>query len=141
MKTAWFLGHRIREAMNDDPGVFYSPIGGADKTVEVDETYVGGRAENRAYGEVPPPKQIVMSLVERGAAARSFHVPNVTAKALRPIIGRHIHGDSRQMSDEAEVYTGIGWHFSRHFTVNHGENEYVRGAVYTNTVESYFSIL
>jgi transposase-like protein len=54
MKTAWFLGHRIREAMNDNPGVFYSPIGGADSTVEVDETYVGGKAENRAYEEVPP---------------------------------------------------------------------------------------
>jgi hypothetical protein len=60
---------------------------------------------------------------------------------LRPITGRHIHLDSRLMSEEAQVYTGIGWHFSRRFTVNHGEKEYVRGAVYSNPVENYFSIL
>jgi transposase-like protein len=72
---------------------------------------------------------------------RSFHVPDVTAKTLRPVIGRHVHRDSRLMSDEAKVYTGIGWHFSRHFTVNHKEKEYVRSAVYTNTVENHFSIL
>jgi transposase-like protein len=66
MKTAWFLTHRIREAMNENPGVFYSPLGGAGETIEADETYVGGKAENRAYG-VPRPKQVVMTLVERGA--------------------------------------------------------------------------
>src|ERR1700720_4540311 len=57
MKTAWFLCHRIREAMNENPGMFYSPLGGAGMTVEADETYVGGKAENRAYGPIPP-KQI-----------------------------------------------------------------------------------
>src|SRR4051794_11542070 len=72
MKTAWFLGHRIREAMNDNPGVFYSPLGGAGMAVEADETYVGGRGDNRAYHTVAP-KKIVLALVERGGAVRSFH--------------------------------------------------------------------
>lgn len=140
MKTAWFLGHRIREAMNDNPGVFYSPLGGGGRTVEVDETYVGRKAESKAF-EPPAVKQVVMALVERGGAVRSFHVPNVTAHTLHPIIARHTHRDTRFMSDEAHVYTGIGWNFASHGYVKHSEKEYVRGAVYTNTVEGYFSIL
>lgn len=144
MKTAWFLGHRIREAMNDNPGVFYSPLGGSGMGVEVDETYMGGRAENRAYGPIPP-KQMVLSLVERGGAVRSFHVPNVTAKMLAPIIGKHVHRQSNVFSDEAAVYTGIAWNFASHSTVMHAAKEYVRQdakyLVHTNTVEGYFSIL
>lgn len=112
MKTAWFLTHRIREAMNENPGVFYSPLGGDGGTIEADETYVGGKAENRAYG-VPKPKQVVMTLVERGGAVRSFHIPNVTANTLRSIIGKHAHRDSRFMTDEANAYTEIGWIFLR----------------------------
>lgn len=140
MKTAWFLGHRIREAMNDNPGFFYSPIGGVGMTVEADETYVGGRAENRAF-EAPRPKQIVMSLVERKGQVRSFHVPNVTAKVLAPIIGKHAHPASNFMSDEAPVYVNLGWNFASHQTVTHSEKEYVRGDAHTNTVEGYFAIL
>jgi transposase-like protein len=144
MKTAWFLGHRIREAMNDNPGVFYSPLGGQGMTVEIDETYMGGKAENRAF-EAPRPKHAVLSLVERGGAVRSFHVPNVTAKVLRPIIGKHAHRLSNVMTDESYVYSPIGWNFSSHATVKHMAKEYVRQdpkhLVYTNTVEGYFSIL
>jgi transposase-like protein len=140
MKTAWFTGHRIREAMKENHGIFTPPLGGSGKTVEADETYVGRKAESRAY-EAPAPKQAIMALVERGGAVRSFHVPNVTAQMLRPIIGRHAHMDSRFMSDESRVYTGIGWNFASHETVVHSAKEYVHGDVYTNTVEGYFSIL
>jgi transposase-like protein len=141
MKTAWFLTHRIREAMNDKPGVFFSPLGGAGRTVEADETYIGPDAKNRAY-EAPKPKMAVMSLVERSGAVRSFHVPNVTAHMLRPIIGKHAHRDSRFMTDEAGVYMGIGWQFASHHTVEHGAKEYVKqGYIHTNTIEGYFSIL
>jgi transposase-like protein len=140
MKTAWFTGHRIREAMKENRDLFTPPLGGAGKTVEADETYVGRKAESRAY-EAPGPKQAVMALVERGGKVRSFHVPNVTAQLLRPIIGRHAHMDSRFMSDESRIYTGIGWNFASHQTVVHSEKEYVRGDVYTNTVEGYFSII
>lgn len=140
MKTAWFTGHRIREAMKQNRDLFTPPLGGAGRTVEGDETYVGRKASSRAY-EAPAPKQAVMALVERGGNVRSFHVPNVTAQFLRPIIGRHAHMDSRFMSDELPIYTGIGWNFASHETVIHSQKEYVRGDVYTNTVEGYFSIL
>jgi transposase-like protein len=140
MKTAWFLGHRIRAAMDEKPGVFYSPLGGGGKTVEADETYVGRKAGSRAF-EAPAPKQAVLSLVERHGAVRSFHVPNVTAQVLRPIIGRHAHRDSRFVTDEFPTYVNIGWNFTSHHTVKHADKEYVRGAIYTNTVEGYFSIL
>ncbi len=140
MKTAWFTGHRIREAMKEKRGLFTPPLGGAGKTIEGDETYIGRKHTSRAY-EAPAPKQAVMSLVERGGKVRSFHVPNVTAQFLRPIIGRHADMDSRFISDESQIYTGIGWNFRSHETVVHSEKEYVRDDVYTNTVENYFSIL
>jgi transposase-like protein len=140
MKTAWFTGHRIREAMKENRGLFTSPLGGAGKTIEADETYIGRKAASRAFEE-PAPKQSVIALVERGGAVRSFHVPNVTAKMLRPLIGRHAHRDSRFMTDESRIYTGIGWNFASHGTVMHEAKEYVRGDVYTNTIEGYFSIL
>jgi transposase-like protein len=140
MKTAWFLTHRIREAMKEDRGLFTAPLGGADQTIEVDETFVGGKAENCAYG-TPAPKQAVFALVERGGQVHNFHVPNVTAQNLRPIIARHAHRDSHFMSDESRIYTYIGWNFASHGTINHSEKEYVRGDVHANTVEGYFSIL
>jgi len=141
LKSAWFLSHRIREAMKEEHGVFTPPMGGAGKTVEADETYIGGKAHNRAYAPVPE-KASVMALVERDGRVRSFHVPNVTASTLGPILARHAHSDSRFMSDEAAVYKYIGWNFKGgHEMVNHGAKEYVRGDAYTNTVEGYFSIL
>src|SRR6202043_2742865 len=127
-------------AMNNNPGVWYSPIGGAGMTIEADETYVGPKAKNRAYQE-PKPHQAVMALVERGGMVRSFHVPNVTARTLHPILARHVHAASHFMSDEAQVYTTIGWNFASYGTVVHGAKEYVRGDAHTNTVEGYFSIL
>jgi hypothetical protein len=74
------------------------PLGGPWRVVEGDETYIGRRASSRAF-EPPAPKQAVMALVERGGAVRSFHVPNVTAANLQPIIAKHVHTDSRYMTD------------------------------------------
>ncbi len=137
-ETAWFLFHRLREcAFNPNPG----PVGGSNKVVEADETYVGGKAKNKAYGE-PPKKQAVFSLVERGGEVRSFHVTNVNAKTLRPMIVKHASRDSYLMTDESGVYPKIGGEFKGHGTVNHSRGEYVRGHFWsTNTVESYFAIL
>jgi len=140
MKTAWFLGHRIREAMREVRDLFTAPLGGAGHVIEADETYIGRKSTSRAF-EAPGPKQAVMALVERGGAIRSFHIPNVTARMLHPILARHAHRDSRFMSDELPAYSGIGWNFVSHQTVTHSLKEYVRGDVYTNTVEGYFSIL
>lgn len=140
MKTAWFLGHRVREAMKEVRDLYTPPLGGAGEVIEADETFIGRKSKSKAF-KPPGVKQAVMSLVERGGKVRSFHVPNVTANNLRPIIGRHAHPDSRFMTDESLIYTGIGWNFADHGTVNHSIDEYVRGDVYTNTAEGYFSIL
>jgi transposase-like protein len=140
LKSAWFLGHRIREAMDGPKWPFSDPMGGAGATIEADETWIGGKAANRAYGPIPA-KQSVMSLVQRNGGVRSFHVPNVTASNLSPIIARHVHEDSRFMTDESNVYAHPGRWFVSHETVNHSIKEYVRDAAYTNTVEGFFSIL
>ena len=140
LKSAWFMSHRIREAMKEPGWRQAGPLGGADTTVEADETYIGGKAANRAYGPIPS-KHSVLALVERNGRVRSFHVANVTANQLQPIIARHVHSDSRFMTDEANVYHQPGRWFAEHQSVNHSAKEYVRDDAYTNTIEGYFSIL
>jgi transposase-like protein len=137
LKTAWFMTMRIREALKttDTDG-----LGGAGRTVEGDETFVG-RKPGTKKGRGTAHLNAVMSLVERGGRVRSFTVPNVTANNLRPIIAKHVYQDTRFQSDESPIYTGIGWHFQHHGVVTHSKQEYVRGDDYTNTVEGYFSIL
>ncbi len=137
-KTSWFMMHRIREAMNE--GKLPGGLGGKNKVVEIDETYVGGKAKNRK--NKIPPKAAVLALVERDGSVRSFHVPHVSAATLRPVIVANVNRASFLMTDEAPVYTGIGREFSAHGTVNHSAEEYVRRVFWhTNTVENYFSIL
>ena len=140
LKTAWFLGHRVREAMTE-LGISYSgPLGGANQVVESDETFIGGKAANRK-GRVPP-KAAVLSLVERDGRVRSFHVPNVTAQTLRPIMTANVDRASYLMTDESPVYWSIGRQFAGHGAVNHSAEEYVRAYFWhTNTAENYFSIL
>ena len=139
LKTAWFLGHRIREAMKEKRDIFTPRMGGPDQVVEIDETYVGRKAESKAY--LPPAEKApVMALVERGGSVRSFHVPNVRGETLRAVIAQHVSRESHLMTDESRAYTYIGHNFASHGTVTHSEKEYVRGDVYTNTVEGYFSI-
>jgi transposase-like protein len=130
LKSAWFLGHRIREAMKELSWPDVGPMGGEGETIEADETWIGGKAENRAYGPIPP-KVAVFSLVQRGGGVRSFATVRVTANNLQPIIARHVHNDTRFMTDEASVYAYPGRWFKSHETVNHSAKEYVRGDVYT----------
>ncbi|MGH9438938.1 MAG: IS1595 family transposase [Terriglobia bacterium] len=137
-KTAWFLEHRIRECMKEESGT--DPLGGPEKFVEADETFVGGKARNRAYRK-PAPKKAVVSLVERSGRARSRHVANVNADNLKPILEAGIDKNSHLRTDESGVYWKVGEEFASHQTVNHSAKEYVRGDAYTNTVEGYFSIL
>jgi len=135
-KSAWFLAHRIRETM--DSGT--DPLGGdPERVVEADETYVGGKAKNRANGKTPP-KKAVVTLVERGGHARSFHVANVHANTLRTILFTNADRLSTLMTDESTVYTGAGQSFWQHKTVNHRSAEYARGNWHTNTAENFFSI-
>lgn len=118
-----------------------SPIGGANKVVEADETYVGGKAKNRAY-KPEPKKHIVMTLIERGGKARSVHFKNTTAKTLRETAVKIASRKSYLATDENPAYTNLGKEFDGHGTVNHSANEYVRlgGFVHVNSAENYFSI-
>ena len=136
-KSAWFMAHRIREAMSGDD----TPLGGPDAVVEADETYVGGKARNRATRK-PAPKKAVVALVERDGKARSFHVANVNAKTLRPLIVTNVDRASHLMTDESHVYTSVGREFNGHSTVNHSASEYVTtgGFKHSNTAENFFSI-
>ena len=138
-KTAWFLCHRIREAMDGATG--NDPLGGGNKVVEADETFVGGKARNRAY-RAPNPKKAVVALVEREGQVRSFHVASVTAKQLRGLIVTNVDRASHLMTDESMVYTRVGREFAGHSTVIHSANEYVRtgGFTHSNTAENFFSI-
>jgi transposase-like protein len=139
-EAAWFLAHRLREAMKPDL-TSSGPLGGENKVVEADETFVGGKAKNRAYKPAPK-KHAVTTLVERDGRAMSFHVANVTATTLRPIIVKHASRKSHLMTDESVVYPSVGREFAGHSAVNHSANEYVRlgGFVHTNTAENFFSI-
>jgi transposase-like protein len=138
-EAAWFLAHRLRECPVTAKA---RALGGKNKVVEGDETYVGGKAKNKAFG-APPKKAPVFSLVEREGDVRSFHATNVNAKTLRPIIVKHASRKSMLMTDESPVYPGIGKEFASHGTVNHSIDQYVRmgGFMHTNTIESYFAIL
>src|SRR3954469_21059220 len=136
-KTAWFMAHRIREAMRPtDDG----QLGGDGKFVEADETFVGGKAKNRAYAKTLAHHEAVASLVERGGKVRSRHVADVTAKTLKPIPVEAIAKETSLRTDQSPVYTEIGAGFASHATVNHSIREYVRGDAPTNTVEGYFSM-
>jgi transposase-like protein len=135
-RSAWFMAHRIRLAQDDKAP---TPLGGEGKFVEADETYVGGKARNRK-GKTPK-KEAVFSLVERGGKVRSFHVANVTATTLRPIIVTVASRKSHFRTDESGVYWAVGEEYKTHQTVNHSVEEYVRGDAHTNTIEGYFSIL
>jgi transposase-like protein len=138
-KTVWFLCHRIRESLRIAPGA--APLGGQNKVVEADESYVGGKSKNRAYRD-PAPKQAVFSLVERDGDVRSFHMAQVSAKTLGPVIAENVQKASAFMTDESALYPKIGEGFSVHGTVNHSANEYARAFFWhTNTAEGYFSLL
>jgi transposase-like protein len=136
-ETAWFLFHRLREAGKDVNGT--GPLGGESKVVEADESYIGGKARNKAFGP-PPKKMIVFTLVERKGRARSRHVADVTSKTLRRVLVTQASRKSHLMTDEAAVYEKIGKEFASHSTVNHSADEYARGVVYTNTAESFFAL-
>jgi hypothetical protein len=98
-KSAWFACHRLRESMRD--GSLPVSLGGEGKTVEADETYVGGKAKNRAYAKTLPSHEAVMSLVERGGKVRSRHVADVTAKTLKPILVEAIAKETNLRTDQS----------------------------------------
>ncbi len=145
-KSAWFLTHRIREAMRDGS---LSPMGGSGQIVEVDETWHGFAAgmSRKKLKHLPWQQRhgsgyrnVILTLVTREGGARSFHVAGTSTGDLLPIIRANIRKESTVMTDEGSWYRPLGAEFSAHETVSHSEKEYVRGDVTTNTVEGYFSI-
>jgi transposase-like protein len=136
-KTAWFMFHRIREAMREGD---LSPMGGNGGAVEADETFIGrepGKPKKRGYQH----KMKVLSLVDRETgAARSFVVDKVDTDTIQPIVRENIAKEAKLMTDEGIWYSPIGPEFADHQTVHHSKDEYVRGDVHTNTIEGFFSI-
>jgi transposase-like protein len=136
-KTAWYLNHRIREAMGNGA---IPKLGGI---VEIDETYVGGKQKGKGQAFGRQQKEIVMGAVQRGGELRLRHVKRINSETFREFITEHVATDAeRVMTDEHRAYPpALAPEFTmRHYTVNHIAGEYVRGDVYTNSIESAFSL-
>ncbi|AZU05248.1 ISSpo8, transposase [Glycocaulis alkaliphilus] len=141
-KTAWFMAHRIREAMRSGD---LAPFGGNGGTVEVDETFIGhdkamkprGEKKGRGYHH----KFKVLSLIDRETGqARSMVVDDLKAATLIPLVQANVAKEARVFTDEAGQYHTLGRHFAEHDFVRHNKGEYGRGEVHTNTIEGYFSV-
>lgn len=153
LKTAWFMSHRIREAMTPGGGGL---LGGGGKIVELDETWIGnktGVTKRRREGKYIPgvtkrsmgprldEKRPVVALIERDGEVRAYHVPNVTSDTLRTVL-KQVSRDAHLLTDEATRYWNIGKEFAKHTSVNHSKGEYSKGnGITTNTVEGFFAIL
>jgi len=137
LKTAWFMSHRIREAMcSNDPG-FFGEGGGI---VEVDETYIGrepGTEKKHGYQH----KMKVLALVDRSTGrSRAMVVDKVSAADIAPQLFHNLSREAKLVTDESAVYLPFSRAFASHESVSHRADEYVRGHVHTNTIEGYFSI-
>lgn len=153
VKSAWFLSHRIREAMRNDD---FSPMGGADGIVEVDETFVGtsNKARERrarfatlkknagkrhSFHAGGGHKNVVLTLVDRAGNSRSFHVDRATKANVLPILRENLDSDARVITDDSGLYRELDYEYT-HAYVDHSKGEYGRGEITTNTVEGFFSI-
>jgi transposase-like protein len=135
-KTAWFMAHRLREAMRDTPK---GQLGGSGKIVEADETFFvnkKGAPIRQGVGH----KMAVLSLVERGGSIRSVVMDRVTQGAVEKIVRRNVHHESRLMTDTAGWYRRNRFGVAEHEKVNHEQGEYAYGDVHVNTLEGIFSI-
>jgi transposase-like protein len=147
-RSAWFMAHRLREAMREPDGA--PLLGGFGKIIEADETYIGRKEDQtpsrqrrgrpytkRKYGHM---KRTVVALVERGGEMRSFHVETATREKVRAILNAHTDPKSVLMTDESRLYVDPGKGFVAHETVHHASGEYARGDVNTNTIEGAFGL-
>ena len=140
LKTAWFMSHRIREAMRSGD---LSPFGSGGGIVESDETFIGIEpgAKQFDHRNGAHHKMKVLSLIDRTSGqARSRVINYVSASVVLPIIQENVAAEARMVTDESRIYNRLPVHFAAHGKVNHGKGEYGRGEIHTNTVEGYFSI-
>ena len=149
--TAWFLHHRVMEAMRR--GGLEPPLGGDGKIVEADETYYGdvpearrpvrttsGRKFTKGGRRGPSGKRAIVALVERGGNVRTFHVAVASQFAVEQIIKENIAKETRLQTDESRLYHWATEHVASHETVKHSAGEYVRGDVHINSAESFFGL-
>jgi len=136
-KTAWFLAHRIRMAMSGfaKDGL----LGGGGSMVEADETYIG-RKPGRKVRSGHSHKEMVFSLVERNGTVRSAHITGPMFDGIKKALCENVSPEARLMTDDARLYRKIAKQFAEHLTVNHSQDEYVRGDAHTNTIEGFFSV-
>jgi len=153
LKTAWFMGHRIREAMREGG---FGPLGGSGQIVEADETYYGKKAgpapTTNTRGQPfakkgkggPSHKRAILSLVERGGRVRTFHIAQANKQNVTDLVNANVHRESVLMTDESRLYGDIHKSVGQHLSTRHSAGEYAREegelAVHSNSVESYFSI-
>ncbi|MBR0558428.1 IS1595 family transposase [Ciceribacter sp. L1K23] len=153
LKTAWFMAHRIREAMREGG---LGPIGGEGKIVEVDETYYGkkegpapttttsGHSFTKKGKGGPSHKRAILSLVERGGSVRTFHVAQANKENVTDLVNQNVARESILMTDESRLYADMKDRFAQHLSTKHSRKEYVRYegdlAIHSNTVENYFSV-
>ncbi len=146
--TAWFLHHRVMEAMRRG-GLDLPPLGGKDQIVEVDETYYGKaelpkEARERGFKYLKGTNRYnnrpIIALVERGGNVRTFHVASADKYTVSKIVKDNVAKESRLHTDESRLYTGADQYFASHETVHHSWGEYVKGDVHTNSAEGFFSI-
>lgn len=148
-EAAWFMAHRIREAMRAGG---LQPLGGEGRIVEADETYFGktetprvskqrkGRPYNPRGSRGPKDKRPILALVERGGKVRTFHVGTADKVTVQKIVAENVSAESRLHTDESRLYHGVEAGFLAHETVKHSRKEYVRGDVHINSAEGYFSV-
>jgi transposase-like protein len=142
LKTAWFMSHRIREAMRDGG---LAPMGGFGDIVEVDETFIGNKKGPRTNKAGPHHKIAVLGLIDRASGkARTMVVTDkLNAATLIPIVRANVARESRIMTDEFGAYRDLKFHFAGHGTTSHSAGEYVSrkdATIHSNTIEGYFSI-
>lgn len=137
-KTAWFLAHRIREAMRTGG---LAPMGGPGSIVEADETYFGPTEEITSPGRHGPAnKRAILSLVQRGGQVRSFHIDKANSATVEAIVTANVKKETVLSTDESRLYDKVGQKLAGHMTVHHASGQYVKGDAHSNTVEGYFSI-
>jgi transposase-like protein len=136
LKSAWFMSHRIREAMRSDS---LAPMGGGGGIVEVDETFIGKKAQAPKVVGGYAHKNAVLTLVSRDGEARSFHIDEANTKNIMPIIRRNLASEAKVITDDAGYYRNLDKEYMHAF-VNHSAGQYGRGIIHTNTIEGYYSI-
>jgi transposase-like protein len=143
LKTAWFMSHRLREAMRSGD---LTPFGSGGGAVEVDETFIGQDPDQKHRPTIRGAhhKMKVLSLVDRSTGrSRSYVIEDLRWTTVQPILEANISREAMLMTDEATRYANVSGKFGGHFSVNHGAGEYVRLTqphIHTNTIEGFFSI-